>query len=221
MELLARWFPRGERPRTMEAAEEAVEALGLPIVSKAPFGSSSATVRALHTKDEAMADARDVFAGIKEFPHLGIQHGECLWQEFLPGNPYALRVAIVSERLGWAFKVMNRPHDWRASGSGVCVPLTAEEWDTPKYRYAVNIATDAARAMGSRWCAFDLLWDHRAEHGTWRIVDVTMAWNMSRKLVGGNYDAPVYDLWTYKRDERGRTGADQWHILLDSLVDAQ
>lgn len=220
MALLADHMPRGEKVRTMEAAEEAIETLGLPIVSKAPFGSSSHTVRALHTKDEARAEAAAVLhGGGLGFRGLGVQVGECLWQEFMPHNQFALRVAMVSNRLGWAFKVMNRAHDWRASGSGNCVPLTAEEWATDRYRYAINTATEAARALGSRWCAFDLLWDHRSEHGRWRVVDVTLAWNMSRQLIGGNYDAPVYDLWLYKRDEAQRHGRDQWGILLETLLD--
>lgn len=219
MSLLADYFPAGEKVRTMEWAEEAIAALGLPIVSKARFGSSSHTVRILMTKAEALAEADQVLnKGGLTFRNLGIQHSECLWQEYLPYNGFALRVAMVTDRLGWAFKVMNRPHDWRASGSGVCVPLTAEEWESPRYRYAINTALEAARAMASRWCAFDMLWDHKAEHGRWRIVDVTLAWNMSRQLLGGNYDAPVYNLHSYKRDELGRQGRDQWNILLDQLM---
>lgn len=223
MDMLADFFPRGERPRTMEAAAEAVDSLGLPIVSKAPFGSSSHTVRALHTKAEALAEAAQVFGAGMPFPKLGTQAGECLWQEYLPFNEYALRVAMITGAptwLGWAFKVMNRPHDWRASGSGVCVPLTPEEWKTPHFAYAMHTAMHAAEVMGSRWCAFDLLWDHKAEHGQWRIVDVTLAWNMSRNLPGANYDAPLYNLCRREPDPRGRHGRDQFDVLLDSLLEA-
>lgn len=223
MDHLADFFPRGEKVRTMEWAEEAIDVLGLPIVSKARFGSSSHTVRALATKAEAMEEARKVLSGEGiTFRGLGVQHSECLWQEFLPYNQSSLRVAMVTDRLGWAFKVMNRPQDWRASGSGVCIPLAAEDWTTPRIRYAINTATEAARRMGSRWCAFDLLWDHKHEHGRWRIVDVTLAWNMSRKLLGANYDAPVYDLWLYKpytHATRGpQFGKDQWDLLIDDLL---
>jgi hypothetical protein len=217
MDLLRDFFPRGHKVRTVEAAEDALEDLGLPIVSKAAFGSSSSTVRALHTKTEAMQDVQEVLCGGRKFSY-ATQHGECLWQEFLPGNGFALRVAMITPKLGWAFKVMNRPHDWKASGSGVCVPLTPEEWESPRIRYAINTALEAASVMESRWCAFDLLWDYKVEHGRWRIVDVTLAWNMSRNLAGANYDAPIYNLHSYQPDPKGRQGKDQWDVLCDSLM---
>lgn len=223
MSALADYFPRGERPRTMEAAAEAIESLGLPIVSKAPFGSASSTVRALHTKAEALKDAADIFGAGVHFRGLGTQHGECLWQEFMPANYFALRVAIIARApvsMGWAFKVMNRPGDWRASGSGVCVPLKPSEWEIPRTRYAINTALAAAETMDSRWCAFDMLWDAMAEHGRWRIVDVTLAWNMSRNLLGGNWDAPIYNLGNCTPDPKGRHGRDQFDVLLDSLLEA-
>lgn len=224
MDLLADYFPRGEKVRTMEWADEACQSLGFPIVSKASFGSASHTVRALHNKAEAMAEAAKVLGAGISFPGLGTQHSECLWQEFLPGNSYSLRVAKITDRLGWAFKVMNRPNDWRASGSGICVPLTPEEWESPRIRYAVNTASAAANVMGSRWCAFDLLWDTKHEHGRWRIVDVTLAWNLTKNLLGANYDAPIYDLHRYKPEYKpgvgytGRRGRDQWDVLLDDLL---
>ncbi len=219
MRRLEDWFPRGAAVYTTAGAEEAIDALGLPIVSKARFGSASHTVRMLCSKAEAMAEAAKVFGPGIAFAGLGTQHSECLWQEYLPGNSYSLRVAKITDKLGWAFKVMNRPNDWRASGSGVCVPLTAEEWASPRIRYAINTALAAADVMQSRWCAFDLLWDTKHEHGRWRIVDVTLAWNMSGKLFGANYDAPIYNLHSYDKDPQGRRGCDQWNILLDDLLE--
>jgi hypothetical protein len=177
MDVLADWMPQGYRVRTMEAAEEAIDALGLPIVSKAPWGSSSKTVRLLTTRKEALAEANKVLhGGGISFPGWPTQYGECLWQQFLHGNEYSLRVARITKRWGWAFKVLNRPHDWRASGSGLCVPLTAEEWSLPYHRYAINTALLAADSMASRWVGFDLLQDRQTEQ--WRIVDTTLAWNL-------------------------------------------
>jgi hypothetical protein len=221
MTFLASYMPRGEKVRTLEYARECCESLGFPIVSKAPFGSSSHTVRALHNASEAMEEATQVLGHGKLYPGLGLQEGECLWQEFLPGNTAALRVAIVQRgpaTYGWAFWVQNRVNDWRASGSGLCIPLSATEWASSRIRYAVNTALSAADLMQSRWCAFDLLWARRENR--WRIVDTTLAWNMSRKLLGGNYDAPVYNLATMRPHPKGLTGANQWDILLDSLVAA-
>lgn len=219
MDVLREWMPEGERVRSTEQAEEAVEALGLPIVSKAPFGSSSKTVRLLSDKKAALVEAHRVLHGAgMQFPGWPNQYGECLWQKFLPGNEYSLRVARITKRWGWAFKVMNRPHDWRASGSGLCVPLTAEEMASPYFRYAINTALLASDAMGSRWVGFDLLMDREREQ--WRIVDTTLAWNLKANLLGANYDAQVYDLHSCEPHPRGLQGKDQWSILLDDLLEA-
>lgn len=219
MEVLRDFMPEGERVRTTEQAEEAVETLGLPIVSKAPFGSSSKTVRLLTDKKAALVEAHKVLHGSgMQFPSWPNQYGECLWQKFLPGNTYSLRVARISKRWGWAFKVMNRPHDWRASGSGLCVPLTPEEMASPYFGYAINTALLASDAMGSRWCGFDLLMDREREQ--WRIVDTTLAWNLKPGLLGANYDALVYDLHSREPHPRGLQGKDQWSILLDDLLEA-
>lgn len=219
MDVLYDWMPQGFRVRTMEAAEEAVADLGFRIVSKAPFGSSSKTVRMLIGKDDAMAEAYKILhGGGISFAGWPTQHAECLWQRFLPGNDYSLRVARITNRYGWAFKVMNRPHDWRASGSGVCVPLAPEEWALPYHRYAINTALLAADHLGSRWCGFDLLMDRETEQ--WKIVDTTLAWNLRPGLLGANYDAPVYDLTTFEPHPKGLRGGDQWRILLDDLLEA-
>lgn len=218
MDVLRDWYPHGERVPSMEAAEAAIDAIGFPIVSKAPFGSSSRTVRLLMNKDQAMAEASRVLHGEGvTFPGWPAQRGVCLWQKFLAGNEYSLRVARITARYGWAFKVMNRPHDWRASGSGLCVPLSADDWQSPYFRYAINTAFHAAEAMASRWVGFDLLMDRQTEQ--WRIVDTTLAWNLKPGLLGANYDAPVYDLHRYSPHPKGLRGRDQWDILLDDLLE--
>jgi hypothetical protein len=212
-------MPHGAVVRTEEEAEAAIAALGFPIVSKAPFGSSSKTVRLLSDKDAAMDEVRQVIYGSgKVFAGWPAQQGVLLWQKFLWGNEYSLRVARITKDYGWAFKVMNRPHDWRASGSGLCVPLTAEDWATPYFRYAINTALEAADRMGSRWCGFDLLHDRETEQ--WRIVDTTLAWNLKPKLLGANYDAPVHNLHRKEPHPKALQGKDQWRILLDDLLEA-
>lgn len=227
MDMLEDFYPAGEIVRTMEWAREAIENLRSPdglvdIVSKAPFGSSSATVRRLVSVDEAMADARDCLQRGRQFRGWPTQFGVALWQKFLPGNAYALRVTQITDRLGWVFKVMNRANDWRASGSGHCVPLTAEEMQTPWLRAAVNHHLDLARRMNSRWIGTDLLYDRTNRHvPRWVCVDVTLAWTLKRELVGGHWDAPVIDLHTLqphaRKDGEAMHGSDQWNVLLTDL----
>jgi hypothetical protein len=223
MDVLADFMPHGAKVRTMEAAEEAIDSLmsdGSAIVSKATFGSGSATVRLLKTKDEALAEAKRILHGGGQSFAGGwpVQHGECLWQRFLMGNDYSLRVTRITKQFGWAFKVMNRRGDWRASGSGVCVPLTPAEWALPYHRSAIATALRAADVMDSRWVGFDLLMDRTMDQ--WRVVDVTLAWNLRGGLIGASYDAPVYDLHAYVPHPRGLRGASQWNILLDDLLEA-
>jgi hypothetical protein len=166
-----------------------------------------------------MAEARIVLQGKGvQFAGWPPQTGVCLWQEFMHHNQYSLRVARITRQYGWAFKVMNRTNDWRASGSGLCVPLTAEDWASLHFRVAIRTAQMAAEVIQSRWCGFDLLYNHHRED--WRIVDTTLAWNNKPGLLGANYDAPVYNLHTFEPHPKGLKGGSQWDILLDSLLEA-
>ncbi len=76
-------------------------------------------------KEEALADAKEVLTRGKAFRGWRNQYGQALWQKFIPGNSHVLRYTQITPRYGWLLKVMNRPNDWRASGSGLCVPVTA------------------------------------------------------------------------------------------------
>lgn len=53
--------------------------------------------------------------------------GYALFQEFLPGNDFDTRVTVIGDR-AFAFRRMNRPGDFRASGSGVfdCDPAAID-----------------------------------------------------------------------------------------------
>lgn len=218
MDLLADWYPRGWKIHGTDSPlkiQEAVKDLGLPIVSKARFGSSSKTVRLLHARADVDAELASVMStGIRYGDKL--QYGECLWQAMVHNNSFALRIARVTKTWGWAFKVMNRANDWRASGSGNCFPLRDDEYAHEKYQRAFNTFLRMAdESLKSNWCAADLLYDQVM--GAWLVVDVTLAWNLSRNLLGANYDAPVINLHTREFHPRGLKGRDQWDILLDDL----
>lgn len=217
MQLLADWYPRGVvlHSRMPLVVDNAVKELGLPIVSKSRFGSSSKTVRLLDARADVDAEVAEVFSTGKRYGEK-VQYGECLWQAMVHRNDFALRIARVTRRWGWGFKVMNRPNDWRASGSGVCVPLTPEDLANQRYQFAFNTFLRMAdEVLESDWCAADLLYDQIA--GCWLVVDVTLAWNLSRNLLGANYDATVINLHTREAHPRGLRGRDQWDILLDDI----
>jgi hypothetical protein len=59
---------------------------------------------------------------LAEYPRLHPQlwkpeHGYAYFQEFLPGNDFDTRISVIGNR-AFGFRRMNRPDDFRASGSG-------------------------------------------------------------------------------------------------------
>ena len=74
-----------------------------------------------------------------------------LFQEFLPGNEFDTRVTVVGER-AFAFRRLNRPGDFRASGSG----RIDHDPGAIDVR-CVAAAFAAARKLGAQSVAFDFL----------------------------------------------------------------
>ena len=78
--------------------------------------------------------------------------GYVLFQEFLPGNEFDTRVTIIGDR-AFAFRRMNRPGDFRASGSG--------NLDTnPDYidKRCLEMAFEVSRKGNFQTMAFDFLY---------------------------------------------------------------
>ncbi len=79
------------------------------------------------------------------------QKNYVLFQEFLPDNEFDTRVTVIGNR-AFAFRRLNRPRDFRASGSGnirhepVAIDLRC-----------IRAAFDAARKLESQSMAFDFL----------------------------------------------------------------
>lgn len=80
------------------------------------------------------------------------QHGYFLVQEFLEGNHYDTRVAVIGNR-AFGFRRFNRPADFRASGSGL------RSSDPTKIDPAfVRLAFRVAQCLGTQSIAVDGLW---------------------------------------------------------------
>ncbi len=82
-----------------------------------------------------------------------------LFQEFLPGNEFDTRVAVIGNR-AFAVRRFNRPNDFRASGSGKFDP-DPRQIDLE----AVHLAFDVARRLKTQSVAIDCLL-----RGTERVV---------------------------------------------------
>ena len=85
-----------------------------------------------------------------DFPR-GLQTGYLLAQEFLPGNEFDTRITIIGNR-AFAFRRMNRPGDFRASGSGR-IDWNPEAIDLD----AVHLAFDVSDGLQTQSLAVDVL----------------------------------------------------------------
>jgi glutathione synthase/RimK-type ligase-like ATP-grasp enzyme len=85
------------------------------------------------------------------------QRGYAYFQEFLPDNPFDTRITIIGGR-AFGFRRMNRPNDFRASGSG----NLSYEPDRIDKR-CVGIAFRVADQLGTQSLAFDFLFNPRQE----------------------------------------------------------
>lgn len=96
--------------------------------------------------------------------HLPRERGYAYFQEFLPGNDFDTRIAIIGGR-AFGFRRMTRANDFRASGSG-SLDYAIESIDTG----CVQIAFDVARRIGSQSLAFDFL---HAQNGDRKIGEIS------------------------------------------------
>jgi hypothetical protein len=79
------------------------------------------------------------------------ERGYAYFQEFVPGNAFDTRIAVVGER-AFGYRRLNRPHDFRASGSGAFDPDPGAI-----DRRCVEIAFAVSRAGGFQSMAYDFL----------------------------------------------------------------
>jgi glutathione synthase/RimK-type ligase-like ATP-grasp enzyme len=118
---------------------------------------------------------RKVLHARRNFP---LEKGYVLFQEFLAGNTYDIRVYVVGDK-AWGNSRGIRPGDFRASGSGLGyflpdrVPLEA-----------VRIAFEVTRKLGAQAMGYDFLKDPK---GGWKIIEMScccLAWTL--------YECPGY-----------------------------
>jgi hypothetical protein len=133
-------------------------------------------------------------------PH---ERGYIYFQEFLPDNPFDVRVTVVGRR-AFAFTRNVRPNDFRASGSG-SIDYSRDRIDPECLRVAFRVAA----RLRLQSAAFDFVFDR--EHRP-RVLEVSFGF--IPKIV---FDGPGY--W----DEDLRfTEGHFWpqDAMLDDLVDA-
>lgn len=114
-----------------------------------------------------------------------LQHGYFFAQEFLPGNDFDVRITIIGDR-AFAFRRLNRPDDFRASGSGRI------DWDPQQVsEELVRFAFGVARKLDAQTVAVDIL-RRRTEpviveltlsYASWAVRDCPGHWTL-----GGDHE---------------------------------
>lgn len=113
--------------------------------------------------------AVDLFKGRNPFGPTAdaeLQYGYFLAQEFLPDNPFDVRVTITGNR-AFVFRRFNRPGDFRASGSGLI------DWDPAQVgEDAVRLAYRVASHLGAQTVGVDII--RRGREPV--VVELTLAY---------------------------------------------
>jgi hypothetical protein len=204
----ARWMPDTFRCTRPSQVEQALYALGAPIISKSDFGSSSSNVRLLESHEEALLEASLAFSDAGLITERGRQKGYVLWQRYLPYNDYAYRVVRIG-RWYWLLTVYNRDDRPMASGSG---KFFAWSWPDAEARRVLKFAHDFCESIGTKWIGLDIIRDPLT--GEWRLLETTLAWNLRAK--GANEACAVIDQHGQPHPKKYH-GRDQWDLLLTEL----
>ncbi len=136
-----------------------------PLVSKTSGGASASGVRLLKSEADARREIRQCFK--RTFTSRVLNRfdmnfsrsprdrsGYVFWQQYLPGNDRDLRISIIGKEWAFAFWRMNRPGDFRASGSGRLV------YEGPDCEQEIRYCTEVCRKLDLDIMAFDIVYSN-------------------------------------------------------------
>lgn len=195
------WMPDTWRFVMESDAQAFVAQADYPLVSKADVGASSVNVRILYTRTEAEKHIRQLFgAGI--LVHHGAncprtkQKGYALLQRFIP-HDITYRVNVIGNVRAVFFR-RNYP-DRPVAQTG---NTTAAYEMTPELESLLEYADIVAEALGTKWCALDILKDGDG----WKFIESSLAWPWA---------ADSYADATMFRSTKGR----KWAGIFDCMFD--
>lgn len=155
-----------------EAAAGFLESAPYPLVSKANEGASSVNVRILKDKSEAQKHIDQLFgAGI--WVHHGAncpqtrQKGYALLQRFIP-HTVTYRVNAIGDARAIFFRYCYP--DKPVAQTGNVEPAFEM---TPETESLLEYSDKVFAAIGSKWCALDILKD---VDGSWKLLETSLAW---------------------------------------------
>lgn len=179
---LAEWLPETHIFRDAEQATAyAINFAEYPLISKATNGAASSNVRMITDEFQAIAEIVEVFGDGIPQKYGRKQQGYVYFQKFIPGNTCDYRVVVTGDYAHGLVR-LNKPGTPFASGSGNNYPIRLA---SDRERIAMETAWQAAQKIGTRWCAFDIVFD--ADNRPY-ILEISAAWT-----VQSYYDCVMYD----------------------------
>ena len=167
-----RFMPETWRFTDLEAALAFLPHAPYPLVSKADVGASSVNVRILQDRAQAEAHLRDLFGPGVSVHHgapcpLTLQKGYALLQRFIPH-----KVTWRVNAIGNARAIFQRYcyADKPVAETGNVEPVMRL---APLHEDLLRYANEVLIAIGSKWCALDIL---RDTDGTWKLLETSLAW---------------------------------------------
>jgi glutathione synthase/RimK-type ligase-like ATP-grasp enzyme len=167
------WMPRTHVITSECEARTILQSLSYPFVSKASQGAGSSNVRMIEDEKHAENEIRSAFSSSGITCHYNLrQKGYLLWQEFVPGNEFDWRVAVLgrSRRCVKAVKRLNKPGTVFASGSHKIEEVMAL---TPEATAVMDYALRFAEAFDLTHTALDIV---RDKSGRLLLLENTTIW---------------------------------------------
>lgn len=199
------WMPETYYITEKARAEQKINWLGYPFVSKSSTGSASKNVRLIKNEEQARQEIEAAFGNGLSAPHgLGErnQKGYLLWQRFVPDNGYDYRACIVGDKV-MLLRRWNRPDLPFASGSGLVEPITKLNDETAA---VLEFAFRFFRDYNMEWCGIDIVKDPEANE--WRMLETTIGWPST------DYDRVFFDR---SGNDTGTCEKDIWKIFCDYI----
>ncbi len=155
---------------------------GIPSISGGYFSDFKTRAGKIRNFKHFVEKFKRMFTAIKNISiarrMLPVQKGYLYFQDFMPDNEFDVRVTVIGGR-AFAFLRLNRPGDFRASGSGRIV------YDPNKIdQRCLKIAFDTSRKIEAQSMAYDFLFDASKEP---RICEICYGF-----MPNAVYDCPGY-----------------------------
>jgi glutathione synthase/RimK-type ligase-like ATP-grasp enzyme len=195
-----KWMPVTFVITDPQTAEQCINSLMFPFVSKSRTGSSSRNVRLIQNHDEAMREIEAAFGNGLSAPHsLGelVQSNYLIWQEFLQENKYDYRVVATGKKI-MVLQRWNRRTSPFASGSGINNPAP---W-SDEVESVIEFSKRFLEEENILWCGLDVIQNKSTNE--WKLLETTLGWSAHAYINCQYYGTPYL-------------GKDMWKVLCNEI----